>query len=67
MNVPEPVRKYIYTVASALLVALVAWGVIDENSSLVIAGVLQAVLVIPVEMARARVTPVVSSGGQEAS
>jgi hypothetical protein len=61
MNVPEPVRKYIYSVASALLVALVLWGVLDDNSSLVIAGILQAVLVLPTELARKQVSPVVPS------
>jgi hypothetical protein len=59
MNVPEPVRKYIYSVATAILIALVLWGVLDENSSLVLAGILQAVLVIPAtEVARAKVTPI---------
>jgi hypothetical protein len=58
MNVPEPVRKYIYGVAGALLIALVAWGVLDDNGALVIAGLLQAILVIPAETARAKVTPV---------
>lgn len=60
MNVPEPVRKYIYTVATAVLVALVAWGVIDGNQALVIGGIVQAVLLIPAtELARRKVTPVV--------
>lgn len=57
MTVPEPVRKYVYSVAGALLVALVAWGVLDDNTSLVIAGLLQAVLVLPTEAARAKVRP----------
>jgi hypothetical protein len=57
VNVPEPIRIYVYSVASALLIAFVIWGVLDDNSALVIAGLLQAVLVIPAETARRKVTP----------
>jgi hypothetical protein len=57
MKVPEPVRKYVYTVAGALLIALMAWGVLDDNNALVIAGLLQAVLVLPTEVARTKVKP----------
>jgi hypothetical protein len=58
-KIPEPVRAWIYTVTGAVLVALMLWGVIGENDSLVIAGIVQAVLMIPAaEAARAKVSPV---------
>jgi len=54
----EPVRVYIYSVATAILAALVAFGVVDANAQDVIASVVSAVLVVGgTEAARSKVSP----------
>jgi len=58
MNVPEPVRKWVYGVAGPLLAALVLWGFLSGEQAIAIGNIVAAALLIPaVEMARARVRP----------
>ncbi|MGL5825568.1 MAG: hypothetical protein ACRCYU_12270 [Nocardioides sp.] len=54
----EPLRRYVYGVAVAVLALLVTLGVITETASLAVGGVLSVALLIPaVEVARSKVTP----------
>ena len=54
----EPVRVWLYGVGTAVLLLLVAYGVIEDTMAPLWAGLLAAILVPAVEAARARVTPV---------
>jgi hypothetical protein len=54
----EPVRVYIYTVAAAVLAALVAFGVIDATTKDILGTLVSAVLVVGgTETARSKVSP----------
>ncbi len=57
--VSEPVRVYVYTLLSAVLGALVVYGVVDANAVPVIMAVVTAALAVPaVELVRSKVSPV---------
>jgi hypothetical protein len=57
-KVPEPVRKYVYSVLAVLLVVGVAYGVITSEEAVLWGTVLGTVLMIPAtEAARSRVRP----------
>ena len=55
----EPVRVYLYGLGAAVLLLLVAYGIVEDSKAPLWLGLLVALLGIPgVEAARARVTPV---------
>lgn len=57
-KVPEPVRKYIYGILTAVAAVLIMYGVLTDTEVVAWMAVVQAVLVVPfVEGARAKVTP----------
>lgn len=54
----EPVRVYVYSVAAAIVAALVVFGVVTGDQGAAIIGVAGAVAAVPAtEAARSRVTP----------
>lgn len=54
----EPVRVYVYGVTTALVLALVALGVLDDEGARIVDGILVALLAVPgAELARRRVSP----------
>jgi hypothetical protein len=63
-KVPEPVRKYVYSVLGVLLVAGVAYGLITSEEAVLWASVISTVLMVPAaEAARARVRPLGTGNG----
>lgn len=59
MNVPEPVRKYLYGLLAPVVAVLVAYGVVDSESAPLWIALATAVLGVgAVETARAKVRPI---------
>jgi hypothetical protein len=59
VNVPEPVRKWVYSVLVTLMAVGVVYGIVSAEQSVIWLSVAQAVLAVPaVEAARSRVSPV---------
>lgn len=55
----EPVRVWLYSVGVAILLLLVAYGLVEDTKAPLWLGLLGAVLYVPgVEAARARVSPI---------
>lgn len=55
----EPVRRYVYGVAVALLALLVTLGVVTGEAATAVGGFLAAALLVPAaELVRSKVTPV---------
>ena len=60
----EPVRVWLYSVGVAILLLLVAYGLVEDTKAPLWLGLLGAVLYVPgVEAARARVSPVQTGPG----
>lgn len=63
----EPVRVYVYGVAAAIVMALVAFGLVSGDQAVAVIGVAAAVVAVPAaESARARVVPVAKLADGEA-
>jgi hypothetical protein len=63
VSVPEPVRKYVYSILLPLAAVLVYYGVASSEEVTLWLGVAAVVLGVPAtELARARVAPLARRG-----
>lgn len=53
----EPVRKYVYSVLVSLAAVLVGYGLVSGEEVALWLALAETVLVVPVEIARSKVTP----------